>query len=82
MNTDKLEIIRIPGVGGILLTLGFFGCIINGVDEKMILFSQCHFFAKKNLSRTKSTDRFKIHSRKLYPIWLSRTKILSDYSDR
>lgn len=42
MNTDKLEIIRIPGVGGILLTLGFFGCIINGVDEKIYIFSQCH----------------------------------------
>ncbi|EHO18936.1 lysophospholipid acyltransferase family protein [Fusobacterium necrophorum] len=25
------------------------GCIINGVDEKMILFSQCHFFLQKKL---------------------------------
>ena len=28
--------------------LHFLGCIINGVDEKMILFSQYHFFCKKN----------------------------------
>lgn len=27
----------------------YFGCIINGVDEKIILFSQCHFFCKKKL---------------------------------
>ena len=29
------------------------GCIINGVDEKMILFSQCHFFLQKKIETLK-----------------------------